>query len=163
MPLLCDCVVIGSDWKREEQVDREAGAGRPVLTHRSQQQAHQERGLPRPVDPHLLRVHSLPRHLPRWTGEDDRSGGWNRYLNCFLFAARSQSPDFTQHLAFFCCFADKIKTLPNLTPILITIDPDRDTPEALATYVKGKKATWSNCASIHPHEHIFHYDITAPS
>ncbi|XP_026180958.1 protein SCO1 homolog, mitochondrial [Mastacembelus armatus] len=31
---------------------------------------------------------------------------------------------------------DKIKSLPNLTPILITIDPDRDTPEALAAYVK---------------------------
>ncbi|XP_056144175.1 protein SCO1 homolog, mitochondrial [Lampris incognitus] len=31
---------------------------------------------------------------------------------------------------------DEIKSLPNLTPILITIDPDRDTPEALATYVK---------------------------
>ncbi|XP_035471821.2 protein SCO1 homolog, mitochondrial [Scophthalmus maximus] len=31
---------------------------------------------------------------------------------------------------------DKIKSLPNLTPLLITIDPDRDTPEALAVYVK---------------------------
>ncbi|XP_072549747.1 protein SCO1 homolog, mitochondrial [Salminus brasiliensis] len=31
---------------------------------------------------------------------------------------------------------DQIKTLPDLTPLLITIDPDRDTPEALATYVK---------------------------
>ncbi|XP_029998171.1 protein SCO1 homolog, mitochondrial [Sphaeramia orbicularis] len=31
---------------------------------------------------------------------------------------------------------DNIKSLPNLTPILITIDPDRDTPEAMATYVK---------------------------
>ncbi|XP_054615326.1 protein SCO1 homolog, mitochondrial isoform X2 [Dunckerocampus dactyliophorus] len=31
---------------------------------------------------------------------------------------------------------DKIKSLPKLTPILITIDPDRDTPEAMATYVK---------------------------
>ncbi|KAM9746070.1 protein SCO1 homolog, mitochondrial [Menidia menidia] len=31
---------------------------------------------------------------------------------------------------------DKIKSLPDLTPILITIDPDRDTPEAMATYVK---------------------------
>uniref|UniRef100_A0A1A7YW39 SCO1 cytochrome c oxidase assembly protein n=1 Tax=Iconisemion striatum TaxID=60296 RepID=A0A1A7YW39_9TELE len=31
---------------------------------------------------------------------------------------------------------DKIKSLPNLTPILITIDPDRDTPEAMAAYVK---------------------------
>ncbi|XP_034046808.1 protein SCO1 homolog, mitochondrial [Thalassophryne amazonica] len=31
---------------------------------------------------------------------------------------------------------DKMKTVPNLTPLLITIDPDRDTPEALAAYVK---------------------------
>lgn len=31
---------------------------------------------------------------------------------------------------------DKIKSLPNLTPLLITIDPDRDTPETLAAYVK---------------------------
>ncbi|KAM3597956.1 uncharacterized protein V6R79_011694 [Siganus canaliculatus] len=31
---------------------------------------------------------------------------------------------------------DKIKSLPNLTPILITIDPERDTAEAMATYVK---------------------------
>ncbi|XP_077412610.1 protein SCO1 homolog, mitochondrial [Vanacampus margaritifer] len=31
---------------------------------------------------------------------------------------------------------DQIKSLPNLTPILITIDPDRDTPEAMRAYVK---------------------------
>ncbi|KAK5913565.1 hypothetical protein CgunFtcFv8_008086 [Champsocephalus gunnari] len=31
---------------------------------------------------------------------------------------------------------DKIKSIPNLTPLLITIDPDRDTPEAMAEYVK---------------------------
>ncbi|XP_017540288.1 protein SCO1 homolog, mitochondrial [Pygocentrus nattereri] len=31
---------------------------------------------------------------------------------------------------------DRINTLPDLTPILITIDPERDTPEALAAYVK---------------------------
>lgn len=37
--------------------------------------------------------------------------------------------------------ADKIKALPNLTPILITIDPDRDTPEAMAAYVKGIGST----------------------
>lgn len=31
---------------------------------------------------------------------------------------------------------DRIKTIPDITPILITIDPDRDTPEAMAAYVK---------------------------
>ncbi|XP_028842350.1 protein SCO1 homolog, mitochondrial [Denticeps clupeoides] len=31
---------------------------------------------------------------------------------------------------------DRIKMLPNLTPILITIDPERDTPDALSAYVK---------------------------
>ena len=42
-----------------------------------------------------------------------------------------------------CVFgsADKIKSLPNLTPILITIDPDRDTPEAMAAYVRGTHVT----------------------
>lgn len=45
---------------------------------------------------------------------------------------------------------DQIKSLPNLTPILITIDPDRDTAEALATYVKGAERpliTLSVCGS----------------
>ncbi|KAM7371454.1 hypothetical protein PAMP_008693 [Pampus punctatissimus] len=36
---------------------------------------------------------------------------------------------------------DKIKSFPNLTPVLITIDPDRDTPEALAAYVKEMQST----------------------
>ncbi|CAN9505981.1 unnamed protein product [Ophioblennius macclurei] len=31
---------------------------------------------------------------------------------------------------------DDIQSLPDLTPILITIDPDRDTPDAMAAYVK---------------------------
>ncbi|KAM9843310.1 protein SCO1 homolog, mitochondrial isoform 2-T2 [Aulostomus maculatus] len=31
---------------------------------------------------------------------------------------------------------DSIASLPNLTPVLISIDPERDTPEAMAAYVK---------------------------
>ncbi|XP_062387260.1 protein SCO1 homolog, mitochondrial isoform X2 [Sardina pilchardus] len=31
---------------------------------------------------------------------------------------------------------DRIKSLPNVTPILITIDPERDTAEAMSAYVK---------------------------
>lgn len=41
----------------------------------------------------------------------------------------------------YSCPPDKIKSLPDLTPILITIDPERDTAEAMAAYVKGTNAT----------------------
>lgn len=44
---------------------------------------------------------------------------------------------------------DKIKTLPDLTPILITIDPDRDTPEAMAAYVKGEQGSSSLLCTHH--------------
>ncbi len=45
--------------------------------------------------------------------------------------------------------SDKIKSLPNLTPILITIDPDRDTPEAMAAYVKGTNKTRPHHVCLH--------------
>lgn len=51
-------------------------------------------------------------------------------------------------VAFSCFPTDKIKSLPNLTPILITIDPERDTAEAMASYVKGTNATSPGPASV---------------
>lgn len=35
---------------------------------------------------------------------------------------------------------DGIPSLPNLTPLFITIDPERDNQEAIARYVKGISA-----------------------
>ncbi|KAK3552783.1 hypothetical protein QTP86_022590 [Hemibagrus guttatus] len=45
-------------------------------------------------------------------------------------------PDELEKMTAVVDEIDRIKTLPDLTPILITIDPERDTPEALAAYVK---------------------------
>ena len=47
-----------------------------------------------------------------------------------------------------CFLPDKIKSIPNLTPLLITIDPDRDTVEAMAAYVKGRS---NHDAKTHPY------------
>ncbi|XP_066497693.1 protein SCO1 homolog, mitochondrial [Hoplias malabaricus] len=45
-------------------------------------------------------------------------------------------PDELEKMTAVVDEIDRIKTLPNLTPLLITIDPERDTPAALAAYVK---------------------------
>jgi cytochrome oxidase Cu insertion factor (SCO1/SenC/PrrC family) len=37
-----------------------------------------------------------------------------------------------------CHVTDASKTVPSLTPIFVTVDPDRDTPVAVGEYVKGQ-------------------------
>lgn len=50
---------------------------------------------------------------------------------------------------YYISVTDRIKTLPDITPILITIDPDRDTPEAMAAYVKGEQTSYVLLCSLH--------------
>ncbi|XP_019213169.1 protein SCO1 homolog, mitochondrial [Oreochromis niloticus] len=78
---------------------------------------------------------SLIDHNNKPTKSEDFLGQW--ILIYFGFThCPDICPDELEKMIEVVDEIDKIKTLPNLTPILITIDPDRDTPEALATYVK---------------------------
>lgn len=78
---------------------------------------------------------SLIDHNNKPTKSEDFLGQW--VLIYFGFThCPDICPDELEKMIEVVDEIDKIKSLPDLTPILITIDPDRDTPEAMATYVK---------------------------
>ncbi|XP_015241381.1 PREDICTED: protein SCO1 homolog, mitochondrial [Cyprinodon variegatus] len=78
---------------------------------------------------------SLVDHNNKPTKSEDFLGQW--ILIYFGFThCPDICPDEIEKMIEVVDEIDKIKALPNLTPILITIDPDRDTPEAMAAYVK---------------------------
>ena len=37
-------------------------------------------------------------------------------------------------------FSDDMKDVPNVKPLFISVDPERDTPQAIAEYVKGERS-----------------------
>ncbi|KAI5097361.1 protein SCO1-like, mitochondrial [Silurus meridionalis] len=78
---------------------------------------------------------SLIDHNSKPTKSEDYLGQW--VLIYFGFThCPDICPDELEKMIEVVDEIDRIKTLPNLTPILITIDPERDTPEALTAYVK---------------------------
>ncbi|XP_061761706.1 protein SCO1 homolog, mitochondrial [Nerophis ophidion] len=78
---------------------------------------------------------SLVDHKNKEVTSDDFLGQW--VLIYFGFThCPDICPDELEKMIEVVEELDKVKSLPKLTPILITIDPDRDTPEAMATYVK---------------------------
>ncbi|XP_047426741.1 protein SCO1 homolog, mitochondrial [Mugil cephalus] len=78
---------------------------------------------------------SLIDHNKKPTKSEDFLGQW--ILIYFGFThCPDICPDELEKMIEVVDEIDSIKTLPNLTPLLITIDPDRDTAEAMAVYVK---------------------------
>ncbi|XP_077474781.1 protein SCO1 homolog, mitochondrial [Stigmatopora argus] len=78
---------------------------------------------------------SLVDHNKKSVTNDDFLGQW--VLIYFGFThCPDICPDEIEKMIEVVEEIDKIKTIPNLTPLLITIDPERDTPEAMGTYVK---------------------------
>lgn len=78
---------------------------------------------------------SLVDHNNKPTKSEDFLGQW--VLLYFGFThCPDICPDEIEKMIEVVDEIDKIKSLPKLTPLLITIDPDRDTPEAMAAYVK---------------------------
>uniref|UniRef100_A0A3Q3VKW4 Uncharacterized protein n=1 Tax=Mola mola TaxID=94237 RepID=A0A3Q3VKW4_MOLML len=78
---------------------------------------------------------SLIDHKNKPTKSEDFLGQW--VLIYFGFThCPDICPDELEKMIEVVDEIDKIKSLPNLTPILITIDPERDTAEAMAEYVK---------------------------
>ncbi|XP_075871868.1 protein SCO1 homolog, mitochondrial [Nelusetta ayraudi] len=78
---------------------------------------------------------SLVDHNNKPTKSEDFLGQW--VLLYFGFThCPDICPDELEKMIEVVDEIDKIKALPNLTPVLITIDPERDTAEAMAAYVK---------------------------
>ncbi|XP_029294529.1 protein SCO1 homolog, mitochondrial [Cottoperca gobio] len=78
---------------------------------------------------------SLVDHNNKPTKSEDFLGQW--VLIYFGFThCPDICPDEIEKMIEVVDDIDKIKSLPNLTPLLITIDPHRDTADAMAAYVK---------------------------
>uniref|UniRef100_A0A671N836 SCO cytochrome c oxidase assembly protein 1 n=1 Tax=Sinocyclocheilus anshuiensis TaxID=1608454 RepID=A0A671N836_9TELE len=75
---------------------------------------------------------SLVDHNNKSTKSEDFLGQW-----LLIYFGFTHCPDICPDE-----LEKRIKTLPDITPILITVDPDRDTPEALAAYVKEFPPTY---------------------
>ncbi|KAM8724443.1 protein SCO1 homolog, mitochondrial [Acanthopagrus schlegelii] len=78
---------------------------------------------------------SLVDHNNKPTKSEDFLGQW--VLIYFGFThCPDICPDEIEKMIEVVEEIDKISSIPNITPILITIDPERDTAEAMAAYVK---------------------------
>ncbi|XP_054463665.1 protein SCO1 homolog, mitochondrial [Anoplopoma fimbria] len=109
-------------------------AGMKYLKKEKEEQIEKERtkSIGRPA---LGGPFSLIDHNNKPTKSEDFLGQW--VLIYFGFThCPDICPDEIEKMIEVVDEIDRIKSLPNLTPILITIDPDRDTTEAMGAYVK---------------------------